>query len=192
MKVFSEISLRNFKPWSGAVDTFNALSYEDLDRLEDVLNEMYPDGVEETTINDLLWFDGAWVAETLGYRNEEAMLNSDKDTYEEHCREVIEKNFPYAEEDDIDNYIFTDWDDKCDDDNTIIEEFGKFLKQCKHDEAEEHCREILEQEFPVSQEAIDEFIESEWYDEMTDDQAKDAFSGFYQEWVENNELDEED
>lgn len=137
MKVFSEISLRNFKPWSGAVDTFNALSYEDLDRLEDVLNELYPDGVEETTINDLLWFDGAWVAETLGYRNEEAMLNSDKDSYEEHCREVIEKNFPYAHDGAVEDYITYEWDDECDDDKTIIEEFGKYEKQWVEDNEED-------------------------------------------------------
>lgn len=190
--MYSEISLRNFKPWSGAVDTFNALTFEDLDRFEETLNELYPDGMEEGQINDIFWHDGDWVAETLGYRNEEAMLNSDKESYEEHCRTVIDNNFPDVEEDVVDEYVFSEWSDNCDNDHTIIEEFGNFLKQKKHDEAEEHCREILEQEFPVSQEAIDEFIEDEWYDEMTDDQIIDAFSEFYKEWAENNELDEED
>ena len=57
MKVYDDISLRNFEPWSGAIANFNSLSYAELDEVESVLEDLYPDGISETTINDLFWFD---------------------------------------------------------------------------------------------------------------------------------------
>ena len=67
MKITSEMSLKNFKAWSGAKDTLNKLI--ELDRCEDlefILDDLYPDGLTETELNDLLWFDDEWIYETLG------------------------------------------------------------------------------------------------------------------------------
>lgn len=70
LKVTSDIS--SFKPWSGAVDTFEKIKdagmIEDLDFL---LEDMYPDGITETQLNDILWFDADWVLESLGLKEEE-------------------------------------------------------------------------------------------------------------------------
>jgi hypothetical protein len=60
-------TLRNFKAWSGAVDTqdriLNEGKGEDFDSL---IEELYPDGLGETALNDLLWFEEDWLFEMLG------------------------------------------------------------------------------------------------------------------------------
>ena len=67
MKITSEISLKNFKAWSGAKDTLNKLiELDKCDELEFILDDLYPDGLTETELNDILWFDDEWIYETLG------------------------------------------------------------------------------------------------------------------------------
>lgn len=69
MKIYAEKSLRNFNFWSGACDTVKYLTLEELDNIEDILEELYPDGIDETTINDLFWFEDDTIAEWLGYNS---------------------------------------------------------------------------------------------------------------------------
>ena len=67
MKITSEMSLKNFKAWSGAKDTLNKLI--ELDKCEDlefILDDLYPNGLTETQLNDILWFEDEWIYETLG------------------------------------------------------------------------------------------------------------------------------
>ena len=67
MKITSEMSLKNFKAWSGAVDTLNKLiELDKCEELEFILEDLYPNGMTETQLNDILWFDDEWIYETLG------------------------------------------------------------------------------------------------------------------------------
>ena len=67
MKITSEISLKNFKAWSGAKDTLNKLiELDKCDELEFILDDLYPDGLTDTQLNDILWFDDEWIYEILG------------------------------------------------------------------------------------------------------------------------------
>ena len=71
MKITSEMSLKNFKAWSGAKDTLNKLiELDKCDELEFILDDLYPDGLTETELNDILWFDDEWIFETLGIEEE--------------------------------------------------------------------------------------------------------------------------
>ena len=71
MLVSYEISLANFKAWSGAVATLAHIrDMGKCEELEAVLEELYPNGIDETTLNDILWFDSDWVFETLGIEEE--------------------------------------------------------------------------------------------------------------------------
>ena len=69
-----------YKPWSGAVDTWETIEdnglLEDLDAL---LEDIYPDGLSESELNDLLWFDKDWIFEQLGISDGEEFI----DDYEE-------------------------------------------------------------------------------------------------------------
>ena len=72
MKITSEMSLKNFKAWSGAKDTLNKLiELDKCDELEFILDDLYPDGLTETQLNDILWFEDEWIFETLGIETEE-------------------------------------------------------------------------------------------------------------------------
>lgn len=70
MKIYSEQSLADFKFWSGAEVTahriWEELGREGFDQLEEILEDLYPDGIDETELNDLLWFDAKTVYECLG------------------------------------------------------------------------------------------------------------------------------
>ena len=66
MRIYSE-GIQAFTPWSGAVDTYNTIWNEGkLDELEMLIDELYPDGIDETQLNDILWFDDEWLYEMLG------------------------------------------------------------------------------------------------------------------------------
>lgn len=72
MKIYKELDLTRFEPWSGAVNTYNTIAEADkLDELASLLEDLYPDGIEETQLNDLLWFDDEWVLESLGISEED-------------------------------------------------------------------------------------------------------------------------
>jgi hypothetical protein len=71
MKVYKEISLHEFEAWSGAkhikqiiIDENKAVEFNVL------IQELYPNGIDETTLNDILWFDDDWVFEQLGIEEE--------------------------------------------------------------------------------------------------------------------------
>ena len=75
MKVYQEATLKNFEFWGGAVERVNCLTFEELDQIESILEDCYPDGISETTLNDIFWFDEDWIAEMLGYESFEEIWN---------------------------------------------------------------------------------------------------------------------
>lgn len=71
MKIAYELNLRTFEAWSGAVDTLERIQREGkCEELEDILEDAYPDGMTETELNDLLWFEPETIYEWLGIRSE--------------------------------------------------------------------------------------------------------------------------
>ena len=71
MKIYSEKSLRNFEFWSGAKENANELTSAQLDEVETILEDLYPEGMDETQINDLFWFEFDTIKEWLGITDEE-------------------------------------------------------------------------------------------------------------------------
>ena len=80
------ISLTDYRPWSGAVDTFEKIRKEDkMDELDAFIEEMYPDGLTDTELNDLLWFEPEYVFDNLGIdydEDEEDEEDDDEDKIE--------------------------------------------------------------------------------------------------------------
>ena len=71
MKISREMNLRNFEAWSGAKDTLNKLiELDKCEELEFILEDLYPDGLTDTQLNDILWFEDEWIYETLGIEEE--------------------------------------------------------------------------------------------------------------------------
>ena len=73
MKIYSEINLENFEAWSGGADTLRTLTHEQCETLESILEDIYPDGLSATELNDLLRFEEDAIAEWLGFEDWEAL-----------------------------------------------------------------------------------------------------------------------
>lgn len=67
-----KIITNRFQPWAGATDTYETIIENNyLSAFEDMIEELYPDGIEETTLNDLLWFEPEFIFENLGIEFED-------------------------------------------------------------------------------------------------------------------------
>ena len=76
MTIIKEERLANFQFWSGAKYLAEKLTEEECDIIEELLEELYPDSMEETEVNDFFWFDGDTIAQALGYEDEDDLLES--------------------------------------------------------------------------------------------------------------------
>ena len=83
MKYTVDESLRNFNFWSGAKDTANALTLEQIDTIESILEDCMGEEVSDTDINDFFWFERDTIAEWLGFRDWEDLENGGKEEEEE-------------------------------------------------------------------------------------------------------------
>ena len=68
MKIYYEDSIQNFKFWDEAKSHAEMLTESELDQFEDFVNEAYPDGIEDTELNDWMWFDFESVCDAIGLR----------------------------------------------------------------------------------------------------------------------------
>lgn len=81
MKIYEEKNLSDFEFWSGGEDTARVLTSEQMDEIETNLEELYPEGIEDTCLNDLFWFEDDTIAEWLGFDSFEALerFNNDEE-----------------------------------------------------------------------------------------------------------------
>ncbi len=77
MKLYKEESISSFEFWSGAKDTAKYLTEDELDTIEEMLTDLFPDGMSETELNDFFWFEDDTIAEWLGFEDFEAIMNRD-------------------------------------------------------------------------------------------------------------------
>ena len=69
--------------WSGAKDRVEDLTDEDLDIIIDTLNSIDDEdkGIDETELNDFLWFEDNTYAEWLGYADAEELWENRRGEY---------------------------------------------------------------------------------------------------------------
>ena len=71
MRIKTEKSLQHFQFWSGAKELAEQLTWEELIEIENQLEELYPNGLTETELNDLFWFDAEFICELIGQTEED-------------------------------------------------------------------------------------------------------------------------
>ena len=73
MRVYNDnLTLVNFNAWSGAVETKETIINEGkAEQFDNLIEELYPDGLTDTQLNDLLWFEDEWIFEMLGIEIDE-------------------------------------------------------------------------------------------------------------------------
>ncbi len=87
MKIMSEISsIENFKAWSGGADTLNRVieagNYY-VNALDNLIYDYFGnEPIDETTLNDFLWFDDDTIFEAIGLsEDEDEEEEEDEDDY---------------------------------------------------------------------------------------------------------------
>lgn len=94
MKIYHEESLRNFEFWGGAKDTAEALTSEQFDQIEAILEEAYPDGLDAGDLNDIFHFEEDWIADILGFsswENLEAGIDRETEAEIDRIQEEIDE-----------------------------------------------------------------------------------------------------
>ena len=76
MRLYREvIDYCDFEFWAGAKDTVKYLKAPEIASIFAQLEEIYPDGMSETELNDLFWFDDDFIAGMIGYDNFEQIMD---------------------------------------------------------------------------------------------------------------------
>lgn len=71
MKIYKETSLSDFEFWSGAKDFAARLTDSEVQQIECILEDQYPDDIDETALNDIFRFEPEAVAEWIGTTEDE-------------------------------------------------------------------------------------------------------------------------
>ena len=79
MKIYKEVSARDFDFWSGAKDTVKYLTYEEMDTIFSLLEDENPDGMGETELNDFFWFEDDTIADWLGWDDFDTIMKARSD-----------------------------------------------------------------------------------------------------------------
>ena len=65
MKITTEQSLSEFKFWSGAETFTELLTASELEQVESIIEDIYPNGLTDIQLNDLFWHDNDTICEWL-------------------------------------------------------------------------------------------------------------------------------
>jgi len=85
MKIIIEnVGIEDFDAWSGAVSTRERILEEGKGKEFDALiEELYPNGIDDVKLNDILWFEEDWIFEALRIDTDEEDEDEDEDEDEE-------------------------------------------------------------------------------------------------------------
>lgn len=78
MKVYRDIPLTEFEFWAGGKDTVEELTESELEQIEQILEHIYPEGMGEFEVNDLFWFERDLIAEWLGYKDFDEIMERNR------------------------------------------------------------------------------------------------------------------
>jgi hypothetical protein len=68
MLVFREIDMEHFKPWGGGEEGYREIRNLNLfTEFEQYIEELYPKGIDEGDLNDILWYDRDTFIESQGF-----------------------------------------------------------------------------------------------------------------------------
>ena len=93
VKVTREIELRYFNWSSGAKVVADKVEDDEWDTLESNINELYPDGIDDETLDDIFDYDADTIAEWLGFSSWDAMFHryDEEEEEEEDEEEEVEE-----------------------------------------------------------------------------------------------------
>ncbi len=83
--ICKDFDLEEFEPWGEtAINTKEKIvDAGKADAFSAQIRELYPDGIPEVTMNDLLWFDRDWCFELVGINDCDCDCEEDEDEEDE-------------------------------------------------------------------------------------------------------------
>ena len=63
--------LANFDFWAGAVTVAEVITYSEFQLIEECIEDIFGDGVTETQINDIFWFETELICYIIGITEDE-------------------------------------------------------------------------------------------------------------------------
>lgn len=81
MKLYYETTFEDFaynRCWSGAKDTIDELTSDEVERLSCLFEEVFAEDTDECELNDFLWFERDTIAEWLGYYDFDDLIKKHK------------------------------------------------------------------------------------------------------------------
>lgn len=80
MKITTEVTPNNYDFfWAGARDTVNNMTLEQIEEVFYMLEEIYPEGMTDTELNDFFWFEEDTIADWLGFDSFEDLIKANAD-----------------------------------------------------------------------------------------------------------------
>ena len=67
LRICREMPLAEFDFWPEARERVDYLTEEELNRIEQILGQLYPEGLNEDEINSIFWLEESLIAEWLGF-----------------------------------------------------------------------------------------------------------------------------
>ena len=71
MKIYEETTLKDFDFWMGARAFADRLNNDEWEILELYFDEAYPEGIANTDLNDIFWFDQEMLLEIINVTEKE-------------------------------------------------------------------------------------------------------------------------
>lgn len=83
--IYKDFDLEEFEPWGDvAISTKERIvDAGKADAFSAQIRELYPDGIPEVTMNDILWFDRDWCFESVGISDCEEDEEGEEDEEDE-------------------------------------------------------------------------------------------------------------
>lgn len=126
------MDIYDFEPWSDAVDTYNRINDAGLlDTLDAELEMIYPDGISDVGLNDLLRYDADYCYDLVGLRSASAIREEIEEAEEE--RDVAQS--------DIDT-MMTDYNEEAE---TMTEEEARDLWESTYAEDIDDLRSTVDE-----------------------------------------------
>ena len=76
MRIYKEVSGCDFDFWSGARNTVAYLDEAEIEQIFNELDDCYPEGMDETEVNDFFWFEDDTIADWLGWPDFETLMKA--------------------------------------------------------------------------------------------------------------------
>lgn len=80
MKITTEVTPNNYDFfWAGARDRVAYMTLEQIEEVFYMLEEIYPEGMTDTELNDFFWFEEDTIADWLGFDSFEDLIKANED-----------------------------------------------------------------------------------------------------------------